>query len=241
MEYYYRIAELTVKMDTYGTMEHLAIPYRIQKPTSEVDIEIIPNREWILQVAPDLLERYREAIVTYKPFFKAILDYNGIYIHSSALVVNNKAYLFTANSGTGKSTHTSLWRNVFGDDKVRILNDDKPVLRLMDGNWYAYGTPWSGKTDLNLNLKVPLGGICALYRGRDNKIWRIGGSEAIKELIRQTVPRTNPEIARKTFEMLDKLVTQIPVWHLECNMEPEAAIVAYEAMSGEKWRKEHEA
>lgn len=75
-----------------------------------------------------------------------------------------------ADSSVGKSTHTGLWRQVFGDERVKILNDDKPALRFEKGIWYAYGTPWSGKYGMNLNLRYPVAGICFLKQGAQNKI-----------------------------------------------------------------------
>ena len=84
--------------------------------------------------------------------------------------MDGQAYLFSADSGVGKSTHSRLWQQVFGDQRVTIINDDKPALRLRDGVWYVYGTPWSGKYGLNHNLCYPLAGICFLERSKTNKI-----------------------------------------------------------------------
>lgn len=236
MERFYKIAELTVKMDTHGRVAQSAIPYLIDSADS-VDIEIVPDREEIKRLAPMLEDDMQEALATYRPFFIRILDFDGIFIHSSAVIMDGKAYLFTANSGTGKSTHTRIWRRVFGDDRARILNDDKPVLRFLDGEWYAYGTPWSGKSDCNLNLKVPLAGICLLQRGEENRIWKIEGKEAILELFKQTARPKSPIVRMRVLDILDKLLTQVPVWRMECNMDAGAAVVSYEAMSGKKWRE----
>ena len=111
-----------------------------------------------------------EYMVTGAMFFDELLNHNGIVFHSSAVVYNNKAYLFTAPSGTGKSTHTSLWIKYLGNEKAKILNDDKPALVFENGKVYAYGTPFSGKTDLNINEKYELGGICYLSQGDKNEI-----------------------------------------------------------------------
>lgn len=158
-------------------------------------------------------------------------------LHSSAVVIDEKAYLFSAPCGTGKSTHVSIWRNVFGDNNVRVLNDDKPALRLQNGVWYAYGTPWSGKTGQNLNIKAKLAGIAVLERSENNEIERLSKVKAVPFLLSQTASMNDTTAYLKQLELLDKLIADIPIWKLRCNMEPEAAIVAYEAMSGEKWRK----
>ena len=151
-------------------------------------------------------------------------------LHSSAVVIDSKAYLFTADSGTGKSTHTALWRKLFGE-KAIILNDDKPALRFKDGKWFAYGTPWSGKNDLSANMKVEVAGIAILKRAETNSIKRVFGVEAISAILKQ-VNRPKNEIARsKVLELLDKLILNVPVWELNCNTELEAAKISYEAMS----------
>ena len=94
-------------------------------------------------------------------FYHQMLKFGGFYLHSSAVVRDGKAYLFSGQSGMGKSTHTRLWQEVFGGD-TRVINDDKPALRCIDGIWYAYGTPFCGKDGININERVPLAGICFL-------------------------------------------------------------------------------
>ncbi len=114
------------------------------------------------------------------------------FLHSSAVVVDGYAYLFSADSGTGKSTHTGLWLEHF-KEKAFIINDDKPVLRLENGQWFVYGTPWSGKTDLNINVKAKLGAIVFLERAKENHITPIEVKEAIPLFFNQTVRRLKRE------------------------------------------------
>ena len=111
------------------------------------------------------------------------------------------------------------------------MNDDKPAVRLENGVWYAYGTPWSGKTGQNLNLRVPLAGIAILERGTRNEIEPYCGAEAVFAMFRQVTRPKDPERRAKVLELLDKLMTQVPIWKLRCNMAPDAAIVAYKAMT----------
>lgn len=157
-------------------------------------------------------------------------------LHSSAVVVDGKAYLFSANSGTGKSTHTGLWLQLFGD-RAYILNDDKPALRLEDGVWYAYGTPWSGKHDISVDARVPVGGIAMVHRGEENSIRPFYGKDAVLELMRQVNRPKDMQFRMKLLELLDQFFNLVPIWYLECNMDQEAAIVAYEAMSGQKYKE----
>ena len=150
-------------------------------------------------------------------------------LHSSAVVVDGRAYLFSAASGTGKSTHTELWLKKFGE-RAYILNDDKPALRLIDGVWHACGTPWSGKYDISKPVCVPLAGIAFLNRDTTNHIERYTGPMAAFELMNQTL--RHEKKTAQLMSILDRLVSSVPIWKLFCNMDPAAADVSYNAMSG---------
>ena len=147
--------------------------------------------------------------------------------------MDGKAYLFSADSGTGKSTHTKQWQKYFGEDRALIINDDKPAIRKEKSGWTVYGTPFSGKTDENLNRKAVLQGICMLERGEQNTIERIGVWEAIPLLMRQTIVPRNEELAGELLEILDQLLSEVPIYRLKCNISEEAVLTAYEMMRGE--------
>lgn len=232
MKQHYLIAGLQVEMESFGRTVTQAEPYRCE-PFERADIVIQSNWKDLQQRAPYLSEESCEYLSTGSSFYRQLLNFEGLLLHSSAVMVDGKAYLFSAPCGTGKSTHTQLWLKVFGD-RARILNDDKPALRLEDGVWYAYGTPWSGKYDYSVNAKVPLAGICMLSRGEKNKICPHGGAKAVHNILEQTARSPDPAFMIQLLELLDKLVTMVPVWKLECNMDPEAAKVSYRAMSGKE-------
>jgi hypothetical protein len=150
--------------------------------------------------------------------------------HGSTVAVDGNAFLFTAKCGTGKSTHTRLWRQVFGDRAV-MVNDDKPFLRIGTDEVLACGSPWSGKHGLDTNITVPLQGICILERGRENRIERITPAQALPMLLHQSHCPLAPG-KQETFEKLVARLAQItPLWRMECNMDPEAAVVSHKAMS----------
>ena len=162
-------------------------------------------------------------------FHHNLLDFQGLALHASAVELNGKAYLFSAPSGTGKSTHTRLWQTTFGE-QARVFNDDKPVLRRINGIWYAYGTPWSGHGP-NINMKVPLGGICFLKQASENKIRRLSQPEAIQKIIWQTIKKfKDVERLDLMLSHVEKIVREIPVFELENRPEPEAARLSYETM-----------
>lgn len=159
-----------------------------------------------------------------------LLKFGGIVLHASAIVYNEKAYLFSAPSGTGKSTHTRLWQQIFGE-KAEIINDDKPALRCIDGIWYAYGTPWCGKDGINSNKKAPLAGICFLKQAEANRIRRLSNAEAVQKIIWQTMHGfKREESLDRMLASVDSLVRKIPVFELENRPEVEAAMLSYETM-----------
>ena len=228
MKKFYRIAGLQVEMESFGRTVSQAEPYRCE-PVDKVDIVIQSNAKALKERAPYLSDDSCEYLSTGGSFYRQLLSFDGMLLHSSAVMVDGRAYLFSAPCGTGKSTHTQLWLREFGH-RAKILNDDKPALRLEDGLWYAYGTPWSGKHDYSINTKVPLAGICLLNRGEENKIAPYGGAKAVHDILAQTARSADPSFMIKLLELLDKLVTMVPVWKLECNMETDAVEVAYNAM-----------
>lgn len=232
MEQFYNIAGLTVQMDTFGRAKKQAEPY-LSDATSDADIVIRGDWKLLQSSQPHLSDEDCEYMTTGASFYRQLMDYDGFMLHSSAVVVDGRAYLFSAPCGTGKSTHTKLWLKQFGS-RAYILNDDKPALRLEEGVWYAYGTPWSGKYDISANCRAVLAGIAVLERGTENQIEPFAGVDAIRSILNQMVRPPDPAARMKLLELTDKLVTQVPVWKLRCNMDPEAALVAYQAMSERK-------
>ncbi len=174
-----------------------------------------------------------EYVIVGNEFHHRLLEFGGMMLHSSCVSVEGKAYLFSAKSGTGKSTHTKLWLELLGDKAV-ILNDDKPALRYMDDTVYAYGTPFSGKDPINQNTRAKVGGICFIERSENNSIHRLSVAEAIPLILEQTPLK----LARKEMDLLlsvmDKILKTVPVYKLYCNMDVSAAELSYNTMkSGE--------
>jgi len=162
-----------------------------------------------------------------------LIDRDIILFHGSVVAVDGTAYLFTAKSGTGKSTHTRLWRELFRERAV-MVDDDKPFLHISGDGVTVYGTPWNGKHRLGNNISLPLGGICLLERGAENRIEPVRPSDTLGFIVQQT---HRPPSARKTckyLELLNRLTACMRFWRMECNMDPQAAVVSYEAMSGKR-------
>lgn len=162
-------------------------------------------------------------------FQQAILNYDGLVLHSSAVVYEGRAYLFSANSGVGKSTHTRLWLQAFGKDAF-ILNDDAPAIRFLNGRWLAYGTPWSGSSALNANACAPLQGIAFLERSETNWIRRITPDQAFPLFMLQESLPYQRESATMLLDRALALVSSTPIYQLGCNLNADAALVAYASM-----------
>lgn len=164
-------------------------------------------------------------------FCQKLLSFEGFMLHASAVVYQGRAYLFSAPSGTGKSTHTSLWCKVFGEDSAYIINDDKPVIRLYGDEIRVCGTPWSGKTDQNRNISVPLQGICFLERSKENWIRPIDTKTAVFRILNQTIRPENGREMGSLLSVLDKLLPRISVFQMGCNISEDAVMTAFDAMS----------
>ena len=162
-------------------------------------------------------------------FYEQLTCFNGIMLHASCVEYEGKAYLFSARSGTGKSTHTHLWLKYLPGS--RIINDDKPAIRCIDGVFYAYGTPWSGKYDESVNTGVPIAGIAFLSRG-ENSIKRIPGIKALTLFMDQTVRPYDKELMSNTLEILNGVLTDIPIYEMSCDMSEEAVKTSYNGMKG---------
>ena len=154
-----------------------------------------------------------------------LLERDTLLLHGSTVAVDGVAYLFTAPCGIGKSTHTRLWRERFGDRAV-MVNDDKVFLKLSQDGVWAFGSPWTGKHGIGTNICVPLKGICFLQRGIENRIQKALPEKWLPELIHQSFL---PE--ERYASLVYQLAQRIPLWEMSCNKSPQAAEVAYEAMS----------
>lgn len=176
-------------------------------------------------------DKYIEELAVYRKIAEEMPFHDVVLMHGSCVAVDGEGYLFTAKSGTGKSTHTRLWREMFGDRAV-MINDDKPLIRVTNVCALIYGTPWSGKHHLDSNCSVPLKAVCVLERAAQNVIHRISAAEAYPTLLQQIYRPSNAAAMRQTVRIIDRLSDKVAFWRLGCNMDPEAAQIAYDAMKG---------
>lgn len=158
-------------------------------------------------------------------------DYDAVWLHAVVVEYRGKAYAFTARSGYGKTTHARLWLEAFGPE-ARIINGDNPILRIRDGQFHAFGTPFSGKEGYQVNTGVPLAGICYLTHSQTNSIRRMEPAVAMMQLFYDNKWRYGEIDA--FLDIYGKLVEQVPVYQLYCNMDVEAAHVAWQGMQGDQ-------
>ena len=173
-------------------------------------------------------DAYLETLALYRKLALPLLDRNTIIFHGSVVVKDGWAYLFTAPSGTGKTTHTRLWLDHISD--CEVLNGDKPLLRVVKDSVLACGTPWQGKENYGKNMICPLKAICLLARDEENHIESISMKEAFSTLIKQTHRPNDSQALLKIVKILDVIGSRVGLYSLGCNMDPAAATVSYEGM-----------
>ena len=177
---------------------------------------------------------YLESLALFRKLCNYTLEHaDGIIFHSSAVMVDGMAYLFTAPSGTGKSTHARLWREMLGD-KVIMVNDDKPIIRYVDGDFYVYGTPWNGKHRLDTNCRAKIKAICNIYQAKENVIRPASTAEMLITILNQTIRPSDQESMDKLLSLIEKMLLSVDLYKLGCNISQEAAELSYKTMSGEK-------
>lgn len=173
---------------------------------------------------------YLETLALLRKLAEILPSYSRILMHGASISYNDHAYLFTAPSGTGKSTHIRLWKKYLGDD-VKIVNGDKPFISLEDEP-LIYGSPWAGKENWHRNCKMPLKGICFVQRGTTNSIRRIEAGDCLSLLFKQVYLPADTLAAGLTLELVDTLITKVPLYVLTCDMSEDAVKCSFEALTG---------
>lgn len=224
-----KIAELLVEVPPAGGMEQRCQAY-ITEADKPADITILESA-YIPESVPYLGYNDMCYMESSRIFYWELPKFDGLMLHAAAVEYRGKAYLFSGPSTVGKSTHTRLWRQLLGEE-VMFINDDKPALRRVKGQWFAYGTPWCGKDGINQNKKVPLAGICFLRQSEKNSIHRLDLREAMIQIMSQSVKKIpDPLVMAQMLGHIDTLVREIPVYELENTPTIAAAQLSYETMS----------
>ncbi len=227
-----KVADLVVEADFYYDLMQSRIGPYICSDNEKTDIKLNVSEQFYKDryaENPQMTLAECECLWSGSYFYEQLTCFNGIMLHASCVEYEGKAYLFSARSGTGKSTHTHLWLEHLPGS--RIINDDKPAIRCVDGVYYAYGTPWSGKNDESVNIGVPIAGIAFISRG-ENSIKRIPGIKALKLFMDQTVRPNDKNLMGNMLEILNGVLTDIPIYEMNCDMSEEAVKTSYNGMKG---------
>jgi len=200
----------------------LAAAFYYNRDYSEVEIRLWKGRKHPLFTLADF-----EYLYTGFAFCDRLTELGGVVLHGSAIAMNKRGIVFSANSGTGKSTHTQLWKERFGE-AVTVVNDDKPAIRFDDGFPHFFGTPWSGKTALNENVRVPLHAIVFIHRADTNRIERLTVKESLFHLTGQIArPYYDSGLGMKTLDRIERLIATVPVYRLHCSISQDAVDAAF--------------
>lgn len=229
----YRLAGLTIGIESLFPEVHaMCAPYRTEGP---VDFSVATGQSDVgleaLKADPGIAfsDSYLETLAVYRKIAEKLPRFGAFLMHGSCIAADGCGYIFTAKSGTGKSTHAALWRALLGGRAV-MVNDDKPLVRCVDGCVMAYGSPWDGKHHLSSDVSVPLKAVSFLERAATNRIERLSRAEALPLMVRHVYRPSDPEALQKTMELLGSL--DIGFYHLRCNMDISAARLSFSEMSG---------
>ncbi len=223
VEYEPKYPRLTERSEKYIAHDQAVMP-EISISVTEAEID-----EHISKF--DVTRDLAEYVLMGAKFYEEILDKDAFFLHSSAVAVDGYGFAFSGPCGAGKSTHSSLWRKYFGNRAIPV-NDDKPVVRIINDTIFVCGTPFSGKHDINTNTLVPLCGICFLTQAEKNSIVRLKPIEAAPLLFQQTLRTVEAGKMASLLSVLDTTLQRVPVYKLSCNISFEAVELAFSTLSG---------
>ena len=224
---YNRVHEMC---NNYRVNSHVEVAFTVNTSLADIELEREKSkREAILEgiQLQNFSNDYLETLAVYRKIAEKMPEYDRVLIHGSVVAVDGRGYLFTAKSGTGKSTHTRLWRELLGDRAV-MVNDDKPLLHVAGNTVQAYGTPWDGKHHLSSNISAQLKAICILERAEENYVQCISKAEAFPILLQQVYRPADISALSKTLQLIDRM--NVEFYRLKCNMDISAAELAYRTM-----------
>lgn len=233
----YRIADLTVSLTPrYPRLLHFCREYLATDQNAVPDLSILPSDEDFAEERrisgrDTSRDEFLEIPLTYRKLCTALLSRSAFFLHAAVIEKEGVSFAFSAPSGTGKSTHIRLWKELYGDSAT-IVNGDKPIVRKKNGLFHAYGTPWCGKEGWNKNCASPIGAICFLERGTENRIEQLPPSDALRLLFSQLLIPKAPDKVASLLSLADSFLSEVPAFGLYCNISTDAAALAYTTMKG---------
>ena len=238
IRYYFtaRIAGKLFRIETFGKQAARTCKGYFEKGQPEIEIsiwqeDIDRERAEEARFTPGIhsSDGYLEELAVHRKIAEEMLAYNTFLMHGAAVADGEGAYLFTAPSGTGKTTHIKKWlENLPG---AYVVNGDKPLVEITAEGAIVHGTPWCGKEKLGCNGKAPLRAVVLQQRGEENRMEEITFGAALPTLLRQSYRPDDPEKMKKTLSLLAELGKRVRFFHFTCNnLKPDAFQVAYDAL-----------
>ena len=223
------IAKIKIQIDNkYPYLEKLCEDYKIDSDSYDFSISVSSSE---LETENKISEGrfsigYVEGVCAYRKICHEILKYDAFLMHACTIKIDNFAYLFLAKSGTGKTTHCRLLKELLGE-KVSYINGDKPIIRLIDGIPYAFGTPWNGKEQYGENDYAKIKALIFIERDKDNSIKSLSKDELLSKVIHQILIPDTEDAVTKTFDLLNSTLNQTKQYLLKCNKDISAAKCTY--------------
>ena len=234
----YEIADLRIEIRSrHPFTAWLCRDYLSADQTSPAQIAAeVTEQEMIAEkaVAPELDDGSLESNCLYRKICVELPRFHRILLHAAVVGYEGKGYAFLGKSGAGKSTHAGLWLR-YGKG-VKIVNGDKPILKVENGEITAYGTPWQGKEMLGEKGRTPLAALCFIEQSKQNRIRKLSNSETAKRLILQTIYPKEEFAAKKTLELLNAIIEYTPAYLLECDVSENAFQTSFEGLCGKEER-----
>ena len=238
----FKIADFNIKISCiFELTTKFCRRYKSDEP--ELDCNIVSNEKDIIRERElsagdnyDYTDEYLEQVSVVRKLAEWLPLHNAFILHSACFDIDGEGIAFAAHSGTGKTTHMNLWQKLLGD-KMVIVNGDKPIVRFFDDEPetpYAYGTPWNGKEHLGCNMRTKLKHICFIERSETNYAQKMDKKDAVNLIFNQVYKPSDPMAIMKTMELIDRLLSCCNLWKIHCNLEDEAAEVAYNTIFSDK-------
>lgn len=240
-----RIADLVVRVHPlHAQIAQLCRDYIAcdAGPEARVDFDVrvtqadIDYERGMATEGTDWTDAYLETLAVQRAIANRLPERHRLLVHGAVIEFEGRAYLFTAPSGTGKSTHIRLWRQYLGD-AVRVINGDKPFVRIpehRDELPVVYGTPWAGKEGWQCNDSAPLAGIVLLSRSEPgaSSIRLASAALNIDKIMRQVYFPPDAAGSVLTLDLLDAMLARVPVYDLTCDMSEDAVRASFEGLTG---------
>ncbi len=228
----YKLCDFIIDIrNHYSYTETICRDYRVNNASADFVIEISEDELALaLEKQPDYPKGYHENLCIYRKLCNLLAEKNCFLMHSSVVALEDQGYVFAAHSGTGKTTHSLLWKKRF--PSAVIINGDKPLFKLENGAFYAYGTPWCGKEGFQKNTRVKVKAVCFIYQHSANVIERLSPRQCLSCIFDQVYLPPTAKGTERVLSLLDNFLTTIPFYRLGCTISDEAVTTAYNAMKG---------